>query len=38
MIPLGARQAVSASLSKLMMPKVARGATMATPADWYRVA
>jgi len=38
MIPLGVRKAVSAASSKLMKPKVAWGATMATLADWYRVA
>jgi peptide/nickel transport system substrate-binding protein len=38
MIPLGTRMAVSAASSKLMKPKVAWGATMATLADWYRVA
>jgi peptide/nickel transport system substrate-binding protein len=38
MIPLGTRMAVSAAASKLMKPKVAWGATMATLADWYRVA
>jgi peptide/nickel transport system substrate-binding protein len=38
MIPLGSRMAVSASVKRLMKPNVGWGATMATLADWYRVA